>query len=63
MSTPETTPKVDLKSFFDLQKRYLQGTLQKSDDTELNEQITELQSELDSLNNVYDISNLTNADL
>lgn len=63
MSTTETTPKVDLKSFFDLQKRYLQGTLQKSDDTELNEQITELQSELDSLNNVYDISNLTNADL
>jgi hypothetical protein len=63
MSNTETTPKVDLKSFFDLQKRYLQGTLQKSDDAELNKQITELQTELDTLNDSYDTSNLSNADL
>ena len=44
MSTTETPPRVDLRSFFDLQKRYLQGTVQKSDDKELNKHITELQT-------------------
>lgn len=63
MSTTETSPKVDLRSFFDLQKRYLQGSLQKSDDKELNKQITTLQAELDTMNNVYNNSNITNADL
>jgi len=63
MSDTETYPKVDLQSFFNLQKRYLQGTLQKSDDPNLNEKIISLQTELDTLNNVYDNSNTTNADL
>lgn len=63
MSTTETPPKVDLRSFFDLQKRYLQGSLQKSDDKELNKQITTLQAELDTMNNAYNNSNITNADL
>ena len=63
MSTTETPPKVDLQSFFNLQKKYLHGSLQKSDDTKLNKQITELQAELDTMNNVYDDTNITNADL
>jgi len=63
MSDTETSPQVDLKSFFDLQKRYLQGTLQKSDDPNLNEKIISLQTELDTINNIYDNSNITNADL
>lgn len=63
MSTTETPPKVDLQSFFNLQKRYLHGSLQKSDDKKLNKQITELQAELDTMNNVYDDTNITNADL
>jgi len=63
MSTTETPPKVDLQSFFNLQKRYLHGSLQKSDDKELNNQITELQAELDTMNNVYNDTNITNSDL
>ena len=63
MSTTETPPKVDLRSFFDLQKRYLQGTVQKSDDKELNKRITDLQTELDAMNDAYNESNMTNADL
>lgn len=41
----------------------MHGSLQKSDDTKLNKQITELQAELDTMNNVYDDTNITNADL
>ena len=63
MSTTETPPKVDLRSFFNLQKRYLQGTVQKCDDKELNKRITELQTELDAMNDAYNQSNMTNADL
>jgi len=63
MSEKETAPKVELSSFFDLQKRYLHGSVQKSKNRRLNRKIRKLQRNLDSLNTTYEKSNATNADL
>ena len=63
MSNTETLPKVDLRSFLDLQKKYLHGTKDKGYDEQLKFDIEQLQAELDILSNVYGDSNITNADL
>ncbi len=63
MSEKETLPKVDLRSFLDLQKKYLHGTKEKGYDEKLEFDIKQLQAELDTLSNVYGNSNITNADL